>query len=209
MATTIHRVFNMTKTLAVALLLLQPQLASADWFDDVKSAGNKEDLYRVLYYMPKGGDLHNHLSGAAYSEWWYELALAEKSRGYQYYTKVRIENCRGYGGDEFHGRPYLLLFHNIMAVEYDALDDCEKAEYKPLENLDENEIALIWRSQKTSRKWRNLYGRPGGRGRTCAEPRCSDAWPCAWRPCRYVWRPGGGPPRPSPCRRLRWRRGQL
>ena len=131
----------MTKTLAIVLLLFQTQLASADWFDDVKSAGNKEDLYRVLYYMPKGGDLHNHLSGAAYSEWWYELALAEKSRGYQYYTKVRIENCREYGGDEFRGRPYLLLFHNIMAVEYDALDDCEKAEYKPLENLSEKEKA--------------------------------------------------------------------
>ncbi len=90
----------MKKFLLIAILFFQPAFASADWFDDIKSSGSAEDLYRVLYYMPKGGDLHNHLSGAAYSEWWYELALAEKSRGYEYYTKVRIENCRDYGGDD-------------------------------------------------------------------------------------------------------------
>ncbi len=135
------QLMTMTRILAITVLLFQTQLATADWFDDIKSTGDAEELYRVLYYMPKGGDLHNHLSGAAYSEWWYELALAEKSRGYHYYTKLRIENCRDYGGDEFRGSPYLLLFRNIMAVEYDALDDCEKAEYERLEDLDKSEKA--------------------------------------------------------------------
>ena len=80
-------------TTAMALLLL-PFAADADWFDEIRDGDDKEALYRTLYYMPKGGDLHNHLSGAVFAEWWYELALAQQERGYEYYTKVRISNCR-------------------------------------------------------------------------------------------------------------------
>jgi len=126
-------------TLIAALLAAAP--ATADWFDDIRDNGSREDLYRVLYYMPKGGDLHNHLSGAVFSEWWYELALAQKERGYEYYTKVRIANCREYGGNEFGGAPYYLMFRNITARDYAALDECEKGEYKRLEDLDEREKA--------------------------------------------------------------------
>ena len=132
---------NRKLLVSFAILLLPMHAANADWFEDFKAAGNAEDLYRVLYYMPKGGDLHNHLSGAAFSEWWYEAALAEKQRGYEYYTKVRIENCRDYGGDEFSFVPYYLMFRNIQASQYEQLGDCEKSEYKRLEDLTNNEKA--------------------------------------------------------------------
>ena len=89
----------------------------------------------------QGGDLHNHLSGAAFPEWWYDAALAEKARGYEYYTKVRIENCRDYGGNEYGGIAYYLMFRNIMAIHYEQLSDCEKREYKRLENLTDDEKA--------------------------------------------------------------------
>ena len=131
----------MNKKIVFGLCLLLSQVASADWFDDLKASGNAEDLYRVLYYMPKGGDLHNHLSGAAFSEWWYDAALAEKQRGYEYYTKVRIEKCRDYGGNEFGFTPYYLMFRNIQASQYEQLGDCEKSEYKRLEDLTNNEKA--------------------------------------------------------------------
>jgi adenosine deaminase len=36
--------------------------------------GNPGDLYAFLYRMPKGGDLHNHLSGAVYAESWIRAA---------------------------------------------------------------------------------------------------------------------------------------
>lgn len=124
---------------SLSICMLPAYPANADWFDDLKVAGNARDLYRVLYYMPKGGDLHNHLSGAAFSEWWYEAALAEKERGYEYYTKVRIENCRDYGGDEFGVIPYYLLFHNIQASQFEQLSDCEKREYKLLAALTDTE----------------------------------------------------------------------
>ena len=133
------------KILPTILLLALATLAQAEWFEDLKASDNPEDLYRVLYHMPKGGDLHNHLSGSNFSEWWYELALAEKARGYRYFTKIRIENCVAYGGNEFGPAPYYLMFRNISADEYESLGDCEKNEYKALEDLDENELAG-WRA---------------------------------------------------------------
>ncbi|MDA0705075.1 MAG: adenosine deaminase [Proteobacteria bacterium] len=126
-----------TSLLIAALLIAQP--ASADWFDDIKQNGSATDLYRVLHAMPKGGDLHNHLSGSNFSEWLYDLALEEKKRGYVYFTKVRIENCVAYGSDEYGSAPYYLMFRTIMASEYEALNDCEKREYKSLEDLNATE----------------------------------------------------------------------
>jgi len=41
------------------------------WFDTIKQQDN---LYDFLYQMPKGGDLHNHLSCSGHAEWWYESA---------------------------------------------------------------------------------------------------------------------------------------
>lgn len=114
---------------------------SNDWFEQFKTTASDEDLYRFLYAMPKGGDLHNHISGAVMSGWWYELALAQKQYGYEFYTKVRINNCRDFGNNEFARRPYLMLFNNLMASSYNQLPDCEKSEYKRLEDLTEKEKA--------------------------------------------------------------------
>ncbi len=59
MSTTMKKII----VVVFSFLILPSQFANADWFDDLKATGNAEDLYRALYYMPKGGDLHNHLSG--------------------------------------------------------------------------------------------------------------------------------------------------
>jgi adenosine deaminase CECR1 len=142
----------MRKLLTITAILCAAS-ANADWFEDLKQSGSNEDLYRVLYHMPKGGDLHNHLSGSNYSEWMYDLALAERERGYQYYTKVRIENCADYGTNEYGRNPYFLLFRNIMAIQYDALGDCEKTEYKRLEDLDEQEKAAWMDSIRLDQPW--------------------------------------------------------
>jgi adenosine deaminase CECR1 len=119
--------------------LLFSQIATADWLEDVKANGSDEDLYRALYYMPKGGDLHNHLSGSSFSEWWYDLALEQKERGYEYYTRVQLENCVTVGDAGFGALNHALMFRNISAGEYAGLSACEKSEYKVLANLNEAE----------------------------------------------------------------------
>ncbi len=109
------------------------------WFESFKKDATDAELYRFLYQMPKGGDLHNHISGSGYVEWWYELALAQEARGYEYYTKVRINNCEPYARNEFGPAPYLMLFRNVLAANYEKLSACEKTEYKPLKDLNEDE----------------------------------------------------------------------
>ncbi|MFQ3220633.1 MAG: adenosine deaminase CECR1 [Psychromonas sp.] len=113
--------------------------AYAETFDDefeaFKKTASAQALYTFLYAMPKGGDLHNHSTGSNLSEWWYEEILAQQEKGYSYYSKVKIKNCRAYGSNEFTQTPYLLLFVNIQAYEYEKLDSCEQSEYVRIQDL--------------------------------------------------------------------------
>jgi adenosine deaminase CECR1 len=118
---------------------------SAARFEIIKQEAAPEELYRLLYAMPKGGDLHNHLGGSNRAEWWYRLAVDQaQNGGYRYYTKTAIRNCStamarpvdsGREGGR-RPRPYLLYFTTIQASTFDALDDCQQREYTPLEALD-------------------------------------------------------------------------
>ena len=132
----------LSSTWSVAAPATSPAIGSAtssDWFEKFKATASDKELYTFLYAMPKGGDLHNHISGAVMSGWWYDIAIAQKEFGYRFYTKVRINNCRDFAENNFGRRPYLMLFNNLMESSYNQLPDCEKAEYKRLEELDEKE----------------------------------------------------------------------
>ena len=124
--------------LACAIVAHSATAAEA-WFEQFKKTATPEQLYTFLYALPKGADLHNHLGGAVRSEWMWTATLAQKSRGYSYYTKVRINNCVEYGANEFGPGKYMLLFRNLKASAYEKLDQCQKSEYKSLESLDERE----------------------------------------------------------------------
>ena len=113
--------------------------AAEAWFEELKATATPTQLYRFLYAMPKGGDLHNHLTGAVRSEWFWDAATGAQARGYIYYTRVRIENCAPYGHDEFGLGKALLLFKNIQASTFDKLGTCEKSEFKRLQDLDARE----------------------------------------------------------------------
>lgn len=125
--------------LSLSLVGSQPGRAAERWFEEVKATATPAQLYRFLYAMPKGGDLHNHLGGAVRAEWFWDAAMAAERRGYVYYTRVRIENCAPYGHDEFGGSKALLLFKDIQADKFDALDACGKSEFKRLRDLDARE----------------------------------------------------------------------
>ncbi|MBT5053073.1 MAG: hypothetical protein HOM69_07595, partial [Gammaproteobacteria bacterium] len=56
--------------------LSQPAQANetfSQWFEDFKASATDAELHDFLYSMPKGGDLHQHLSGSIFSEWWWQL----------------------------------------------------------------------------------------------------------------------------------------
>lgn len=113
--------------------------AAEPWFEKFKAEASPQQLYQFLYAMPKGGDLHHHLTGAGLAEWWWDEAIAQQRNGYTYYTKVRINNCAAYGTNEYSFAPYLILFRNIQGSTYASLSDCEKGEYKRLQDLDSTE----------------------------------------------------------------------
>jgi adenosine deaminase CECR1 len=126
-------------TFGLFLVVLQPSRGAEQWFEEFKATATPAQLYRFLYALPKGGDLHNHLGGAVRSEWFWDAAMAAEQQGYVYYTRVRIENCAPYGHNEFGGSKALLLFKDIQASQYETLDACGKSEFKRLQDLDARE----------------------------------------------------------------------
>ena len=44
--------------------------------NDIKPPRPPAELYQFLYAMPKGGDLHLHLSGSVLSRWYYETGVS-------------------------------------------------------------------------------------------------------------------------------------
>ncbi|MDU0354586.1 adenosine deaminase [Paraglaciecola aquimarina] len=106
-----------------------------DEFERFKKTASAKDMYTFLYALPKGADLHNHSTGSNRAEWWYEESIKQAKNGYVYYTKTTINNCKGYGTNEFSRTPYLLLFVNIQEFEYKKLSDCEQGEYSRLQDL--------------------------------------------------------------------------
>lgn len=149
---------NLRPRVLLSLLILSSTLqhtatAAERWFEDVKTSATPEQMYRFLYALPKGGDLHNHLTGAVRSEWYWDAAMAERARGYHYYTRVRIENCAPYGHDEFGGAKALLLFKDIQASTYATLDTCAKSEFKRLEDLNPTEKQAWLDSMRLDRSY--------------------------------------------------------
>ena len=80
-------------------LLLGPPAVMADngfsvWFENFKKTATDAELHAFLYAMPKGGDLHQHLSGSVFVEWWWQLALNETEHGDVFYTRLNIGHCQ-------------------------------------------------------------------------------------------------------------------
>ncbi|MEP7311211.1 MAG: adenosine deaminase [Pseudomonadota bacterium] len=130
----------------------QTATAAERWFEDLKATATPEQLYRFLYAMPKGADLHNHLPGADRSEWLWDAALGQRDRGYVYYTRVRIQNCHEFGRNEF-GPDKTLLFKTIQDSSYRSLDACGQSEFKALTSLDEREKQAWMDSQRLNESW--------------------------------------------------------
>ena len=124
---------------AAFFCFVTPLSASELWFEQFKSERTDLELHEFLYDMPKGGDLHLHLSGSGFPEWWYDLAIASKKLGYVYDTTVRLNNCRLPNWDGFSVRPYHLMYQTLVAHNWEKLSKCEKDEFVLLSELDHNQ----------------------------------------------------------------------
>ena len=114
-------------------------------FQEIVHNATDEQLYRFLYALPKGGDLHHHQDGANWPDWWYQVATdPAKTHGDTFYTltKVCYPNPSG-------GAP--LFYTTIPKWQYDRLPESDKSAYQPSSSLDPatkaNWLASLWLSQ--------------------------------------------------------------
>ena len=118
----------------------------AGWFEAFKTRATPSELHDFLWAMPKGGDLHLHITGSIFPEWWLELALASSKRGYSYFTRVAMNNCamKGNRSAENGGMTTApvtepIYFETIDEPRFAQLSPCAQSEFKALEALDEHE----------------------------------------------------------------------
>ena len=104
----------------------------SQWFDTFKASATDAELHDFLYGMPKGGDLHQHLSGSIFSEWWWALALGPPAQGEVFYTRLQFGNCAPIGRASEHEQ---LLFQTISQYRYDQLAACERGLFTELSQL--------------------------------------------------------------------------
>ena len=98
-------------------------------FAELVRTASPAELYTLLYALPKGGDLHNHLDGAIRPEWWYAVATdPARNGGDVCYTRVRFTT----GLDT--GLP-LVPFQNIRRHTWEQLGEAARSDYVRLDAL--------------------------------------------------------------------------
>lgn len=121
------------------LLLLTVSLSAEDFsyrWETLKASASSDQLYQVLYQLPKGGDLHNHLAGSVWPEWWYAVATdSQRNGGQRFYTRTKILNCGGCGM-EWRGKNIdTVYFVTIREATWKKLAPCCQPEFTPLDEL--------------------------------------------------------------------------
>lgn len=98
-------------------------------FESFKTNASPSDLYRLLYAMPKAGDLHHHAGGCWRMEDLYNVATnVTRNGGNRFYTRIKAGTCP----DD--ATPWR-RFTTIAAFNWKALTPCQQSEYLPLDEL--------------------------------------------------------------------------
>lgn len=123
----------------VAFGLVLPALLAAEpfsaRFEALKRAARPTDLYRLLYALPKGGDIHNHAAGSNRAEWmWEVLNDPARNGGDSFYTRVRFSSPAD-------AIAPTKRFHTVRQFTYERLAPAVRAEYAPLSALTPEERA--------------------------------------------------------------------
>lgn len=67
----------------------------ASVYETIKREGTPEELYKFLYALPKGGDIHHHLGGSMLPQMWWDIATDQSRNGGQtFYTRFKLSNVK-------------------------------------------------------------------------------------------------------------------
>lgn len=121
-------------------LTKSPSRSIADHFESIKSSGDHVALYKFLYALPKGGDIHHHLGGGFLARRWYAIATDQRRNGGQtFYTRCRISRPVEFPLPAPLNRPHLHFWLTLNQAEFDKLSSDQKTDFKPLQDLDDDE----------------------------------------------------------------------
>ncbi len=109
---------------AWCLAQAQAPVGFAKRFEEIKAAATPEEIYRLLWALPKGGDIHNHHEYSVPMADW--LALGSKKP--YYYTRLRLSDC----GAADAGR---LQYEVIRESSLRKRPPCVQQDYKRLADL--------------------------------------------------------------------------
>jgi adenosine deaminase len=128
----------------LCLLFLSSRIASGESFSQKFASIEREatpaELYSVLYDLPKGGDLHDHLGGAGFAELWWRLVNDPTLTGeVTFQTRVRVNDCSPACDTP------LLYYRTVRTSVRDAYSPCCRDEYEPLSELSESQ-SRAWMS---------------------------------------------------------------
>ena len=130
-----NRGLILTVLLGLAAAFTLPAGDFSKRFEEIKRAASPAQLYAFLYEMPKGGDLHSHLSGSGLPEWWLAAGTDPKRNGGdRFYTRRIRADCPRESAEP-------PLFQTIRRHTWRQLPECQQGEYVPLDALGPDERA--------------------------------------------------------------------
>lgn len=107
-----------------------PHISDQDFADLWRSLSPHEQ-YQLMLHVPKGGDIHNHLSGTGDPQWWLDFGSNETiTDGETFYTRYKLMS-----------RPDSILWQTIAECTLIKLPQHEQIEFKALHNLKPEEKA--------------------------------------------------------------------
>jgi len=105
-------------------------------FEQIKREATPEELYRFLYAMPKGGDIHHHLGGGFLPQMWLPVATDRKRNGGQrFYTRFQADSLMRHPLVTRPGVSHLFLWQTLNERHYRSLPRELQRDFKPLDEL--------------------------------------------------------------------------
>jgi adenosine deaminase CECR1 len=98
-------------------------------FAEIRDTATPGELYRFLYALPKGGDIHHHGGLSFPAESLLREALQERAaHGYGFYTRIAVRPCA-----TTQRAPILWL--TVLESTWKQLSPCEREDFVALESL--------------------------------------------------------------------------
>ncbi len=107
-------------------------------FDDIKVHATPDELYRLLFALPKGGDLHHHSGGGVPMDYVVEYYTnPARNRGQKFYLRTTITHVPGAPAPALPA----VLFHVVRESTWKAYSPALRAQWKLVTDLTPDEKA--------------------------------------------------------------------